>query len=490
MRTALILLFLLAVAAAPGSYLPQRGVDPGKVTAYFQQHKELAPILDRLSLFDVYSAPWFAAIYLLLFISLAGCVIPRLGQHTRALRARPPAAPRNLGRLPYHATFTVTDAPADVLAAARATLRGYRADGTETTVAAEKGYARETGNLLFHFALLALLLAVGAGAAFGYRGNVLLNEGSGFANTVAAYDRYIPGSLVGAGDLQPFSAHLEDFAATYVTEGRTRGQASSFTAKLRYRESPESPERPYDLRVNHPLEVDGARLYLLGHGYAPVFKVTDGNGEVPWDGPVPFLPRDQITYTSEGVVKAPDAGPDQLAFLGYFFPTSGKTADGKLTSTFPAPDDPTVTLLSFKGDLGLDAGVPQSVYAIEAKGLTKIGKSTTLRPGETLELPDGAGSITFTGYREWASLQITSDPGRTWALVAAVLAIAGLLPALTVRRRRVWVRARAGDGGRTVVEVGGLTKADGDGFAPEFDEITEGLRARLRAAPPSVGDKE
>src|SRR6266487_1595780 len=78
MRTALILLFLLAVAAVPGSVLPQRNVSAEKVTAWFGTHPRLAPLLDRLGGFDVFASPWFSAIYLLLFVSLVGCLVPRL----------------------------------------------------------------------------------------------------------------------------------------------------------------------------------------------------------------------------------------------------------------------------------------------------------------------------------------------------------------------------------------------------------------------------
>ena len=67
MRTALVLLFLLALASIPGSVLPQQGIDPAAVTQYYAAHPALAPFLARLSAFDVFGAPWFAAIYLLLF---------------------------------------------------------------------------------------------------------------------------------------------------------------------------------------------------------------------------------------------------------------------------------------------------------------------------------------------------------------------------------------------------------------------------------------
>ena len=81
MSTALILLLMLGIAAIPGSLLPQRTQNPIQVTLYFKDSPELAKWMDRFWLFDVYGSPWFSAIYILLFISLIGCVLPRtIGQ--------------------------------------------------------------------------------------------------------------------------------------------------------------------------------------------------------------------------------------------------------------------------------------------------------------------------------------------------------------------------------------------------------------------------
>lgn len=100
MRTALILLFLFALASVPGSIYPQRSISPEKVAQYFKDSPGAAKWLDRLGLFDVFTSPWFAATYLLLFLSLAGCVIPRAAAHLREVRRTPPAAPRNLSGFP------------------------------------------------------------------------------------------------------------------------------------------------------------------------------------------------------------------------------------------------------------------------------------------------------------------------------------------------------------------------------------------------------
>ena len=96
MRTALFLLLLLSVAAVPGSIFPQRNIDAGRVADYIAQNPTTSPWLDRFGFFDVYSSPWFSAIYLLLFVSLVGCIVPRTKVHLAALRATPPRAPARL----------------------------------------------------------------------------------------------------------------------------------------------------------------------------------------------------------------------------------------------------------------------------------------------------------------------------------------------------------------------------------------------------------
>lgn len=479
MRTALILLFLVALGAVPGSILPQRGQAPEKVAAYLEKHESLGPWLDRFSMFDVFAAPWFAAIYILLFVSLAGCVVPRAVKHYRSMRARPPAAPRNLARLPQSATYETDASPEDVLAEARTALRSrrFRVDVADGAAAAEKGYLGETGNLLFHLALLALLFALGLGNLFGYRGNVLLTEGKTFANSLGLYDQFQPGRAFSGGELAPFTITLDDFKAEYEAKGAKRGQATSFNAKIRYRSSPDAPNKPYDLQINHPLKVGGAKVYLLGHGYAPVFTVRDAKGNVAFQDSVPFLEMEPRNLTSEGVVKVPDAEPDQLAFYAILWPTAVASEDGRqIVSAFPAPLRPVVTITAFKGDLGLDSGSPQSVYKLEGIGRTIQpikGGQKLLEPGESFKLPGDAGTVTFDGLREWTSLSVNRDPGRIPALIAAILAVLGVATSFMVRRRRVWVRASAGEGGRTVVEVGGLTLGNP---TSEFDDIVAALR--------------
>ena len=500
MRTALILLFLLAVGSVPGSLLPQEGTNPAGVSDYYSAHRLLGPVFGHLSLFNVFGAPWYAAIYLLLFASLVGCVLPRTVRMVIGARQPPPRAPRNVTRLPYAASHITALAPDAALESAARMLAGkrFRLRTGPGWVAAEKGYLRDAGNLLFHIALLGVLVSIGLGGLFGYRANRLLVEGSSFANTVTALDEFHPGRMVSPGDLQPFSLTLDRFRASYVTSGILTGQPSAFDAAIRYTATPQDRAHGYTLRVNHPLQVDGVRVFLIGHGYAPTFRVTDGTGHVVFSGPVPFIPVETSGLTSDGAIKVPDADPQSLGFAGVFLPTA-VDAGGQLESVFPAPLRPMVSLVAYAGNLGMNSGPSQSVYTLNTAGLRRL--PVTPRPlavGQSMKLPNGLGTLTYTGYKQWISLAITYDPGQLPALISGIAVLAGLLLSFLVRRRRVFVRARTDEAGGTVVDVGGLTRTDAaGGFEGEFASLADELRNRHQRDPsaltntdPSLAGKE
>ena len=486
MRVALILLFLLAVVAVPGSVFPQRRVNPLAVADYLRSHPTAGPWMDRFSLFDVYSSPWFSAVYVLLFISLVGCIVPRTRQHVRAMRAKPPPAPRNLDRLPEHRTVSAAGDATAVLDAAERELRRrhYRVVRAPDSIAGERGHLRETGNLVFHCSLLLILLGAAIGGLIGYRGTVLVVVGDGFSNTLTQYDGFSPGRFYGADDLPPFSVHLDEFDATFVDTGPMRGAAKDFIADVTYRDAPGEPEKTATIRVNHPLKLDGADIHLLGHGYAPRFTVRDGEGNVVFEGPVPFLPQD-ANFTSAGVIKVPEAAPEQLGFNAFFLPTTVMSADGRPTSIFPDARNASVVLQPWAGDLGIDSGEAQSVYRLDTDDMHRVettdGKpvSELLGAGQTLTLPDGLGSITYDGYVRWVNMQVSRNPGLPVLLAGAGLAIISVLLSLNVRRRRVWVRAGAPvdglDGAGTLVEVAGLDRAHGGDLDDEIDGITAAL---------------
>ena len=498
MGTALALLFLLALGAVPGALLPQRSLNESKVAGYIAEHPVIGPWLDRLQLFDVFSSFWFTAIYALLFISLVGCLTPRTVEHIRSLRATPVPAPRNMGRLPKSAVAEVPGTPESVAAVVAADLKGWRTvtrttDGV-TEISAEKGFLREFGNIVFHFSLLGLLVAVAVGKLFGYEGNVIVvaNGGPGFCSaSPAAFDSFRAGNNVDGTSLYPMCIRVKDFQARYLPSG----QATSFASNIEYQAGADLADgtwRPYQLEVNHPLRVGGDRVYLQGHGYAPTFTVIFPGGQERTQT-IQFQPDNAQTLLSSGTVRFdPPAGlypadqrrKQQIAITGLFAPTS--EMDGTLlSSSFPALNDPAVAIDIYRGDAGLDTGRPQSLFTldnrlVEQKRLTKL-KRVNLAQGQQVRLDDGT-VVRFDGATPFVNLQVSHDPGQLWVLVSALTMMAGLLVSLIVRRRRVWVRITPSGGhsepGTVNVEMGGLARTDNSGWGDEFDKLAQRVAAR------------
>ena len=514
MGTALVLLFLLALGAIPGALLPQRSLNAGKVDEYLATHRVIGPWLNRLQAFDVFSSFWFTAIYALLFVSLVGCLTPRMVEHAHSLRTTPVPAPRNLARLPKHAGARLEAGPEELNALANAItgrLRGWRtairhpdgADAGIVEVSAEKGYLREFGNIVFHFSLLGLLVAVAVGKLFGYEGTVIViaDGGPGFCSaSPAAFDSFRAGNTVDGTSLHPICLRVNDFQAHYLPSG----QATSYAADIDYqagRDLSANNWRHYLLEVNHPLRVDGDRVYLQGHGYAPTFTVTFPDGQTR-TSTVQWRPDNPQTLLSSGVARIdPPAGSypnpaerrqHEIAIQGLLAPT--EQLDGTLLSSrFPALNAPAVAIDIYRGDTGLDSGRPQSLFTLDSRlieqGRLTKEKRVNLRAGQEVRLDQGpaAGTVVrFDGAVPFVNLQVSHDPGQTWVLVFAITMMAGLLVSLLVRRRRVWVRLTEASGaaaGTVNVELGGLARTDNSGWGDEFERLTERLLDGLGEPP-------
>ncbi len=478
MRTALLLLLLLAVAAIPGSLLPQRSADPNGVTTYFQQNVELAPWLDKFQLFDVYTSSWFSAIYILLFISLIGCVIPRIQHHWENLRSEPIDLPRSLSRFPFYLKKASKSAAALEKIAEELRRRRFRVKVTKSGISAEKGYVRETGNLLFHVSLLGVLVSVAIGGATSFSGQRVLVEGDTFVNNLAGYDSFSPGAWFDSKSLKPFSMKLDKFEAIFDLRNRTNiGTPLDFIATVSTKETPKSEPKQSEIRVNYPLEAPGANVYLTGNGYAPVLTFRDQDGNVSFSGPVIYMPQD-ANYTSLGVIKLPDAKPNQFGVLSFFYPTAATLKTGALTSSYPAPIDPIVSMNVYVGNLGLDSGIPSNAFELQVHGLKQVagGKSGTKaivldKIGETVELPNNLGTVTWDGLRRFASLDIDYNPAQIWVLLFTILGFSGLFAGLLVPRRRVFVKL-----GKDGLELAGMSKTDD----PKFSGILEDLAAVIK----------
>ena len=459
MRTALILLMMMGVAAIPGSVIPQRSSNPIAVRDFFASHPGLSTWYDRLSLFDVYSSPWFSAIYILLFISLIGCVLPRTVEHFHAMRAQPPITPKNLNRMEYFSSF---EGGGNNLEKAEAWFKQnrFRVRRDGDSISAEKGYLRETGNLLFHLSLILILVGVSFGSLFGMRGEAIVNTGERFVNVPTSYDTLTLGKLTTDSDLSPFTIAVDKFVAVYDPK---TNMPKDYTAYVTTSENGRSQKQI--IKVNSPLTFGSTRVYLQANGYSPIVTVRNTDGSVAFQGPVTFLPQDG-NLRSIGAIKVPDA-QSPVGFVASFLPTFSRTSTQGGISIYPELLDPKLLFSIWAGDLGLDSGIPQSVYRIDTTNMKNLGLGS-IKIGQTFNYP--GGSITLEDVIPWVNLQIVEDRGKGFSLFGGVAAILGLLASLYGRRRRIWIRATGSQ-----VEVAGLSKNNAPGLEAEVKNFVEYL---------------
>lgn len=505
MNTALFLLLLLAVAAVPGSIFPQRVQDVGAVNSYIEANPTTGPILDKLQFFDVFSSFWFSAIYLLLFISLVGCVIPRARKHWQAWRAKPPRTPVRLQRLPVSHTLELGgrnsgEIPsADEVTQQIAALlkkRRYRVDvrdlGTSApSVGAERGMWKEVGNILFHLALVGILVFVAYGSLFGFKGQKILTIGETFANSLISYDSFTPGSNFNADWLEPFTIRVDDFRVEYnrdESDPRNYGMPLHYESDVTVTDALGEEPRQEVLSVNKPIDVDGVRAYLIGNGYAPVVRVTDGEGNISYEGPVVAVPED-TSNISAFTLKVPDSSPEQLGFTGTFLPTAWQDeSTGQLSSVDPDLRNPTLVLSAYSGDLGLDNGSPQNVYVLDVSDLKEVASESTpngpiilSESQPTVDLPNGLGSIEYVETVRYVGLDVHHDPGTRGVFISFCIAFVGLIMSLFIARRRAWVRVNTintDDGQRVVVEYGLLARGEDPRLEAEAEKIADLVTAQ------------
>lgn len=508
MRVALILLLFLALASIPGSLLPQWPQDAAAARDFVDTNPFWGPFLDSTGFLDVFGAAWFTAIYLLLFASLIGCIVPRCLVYWRELRAPVPAAPSRLDRFdpvsidyPTGARHVIQNAQRalnpdafEPILGGRVMLRrprwwswlfDYRvrvderprkADDADTELAlsAHKGHMRELGNLVFHMSLVAVLIAVAAGSLLTYRGQALIVVGDTFTNAVVAYDQYEAGGLFSEDDLNPWTLRLDDFEAEF----EPNGLPTSFTAFATLTEPGQEP-RQVEAQVNRPIQVEGAKIYLQGNGYAPSFTVTDSTGNVAFEGAVPFLPQDDV-YTSTGVIKVPDVTEgDQLGFTATLLPSALLDGDTAI-SVHPNNANPIIYLQAYTGDLGLDEGIPQNVYQLDESQLSPVRGDdgepllVPMQIGDTITLPDNLGTITWDAMPRFAAFDLRRDPSLPWLLGASLATIGGLALSLFAPRRRLWIVAPLAPhaGRKTTVVTSGW-------WAPAHDNLGGAERDRI-----------
>ncbi|MEA2556543.1 MAG: cytochrome c biosis protein [Actinomycetota bacterium] len=489
MRTALILLLMLALASVVGSLVPQEMNSPERVAHFMVDHPLLGLFYRKAGFFEVFGSWWFTLITTLLFVSLFACLIPRTRAAIRSARQRPVQA-REIDAFPLFREVRVDAAPATVLAASRRVLsrRLFRTAAGETQVAAEKGTAREIGSLLFHWAFVLILLGVLVGKGTGYTGHAVIIEGQTFVDARANYFGQVRTGRFFTGNFSGIGIRLNSFRDTY----RDTGIPMDFVSKVQLLDPSGAVTATADIRVNQPAHYEGMDIFQYGFGWAPVVEIRQG-GRLLASGPVamgqdtppkdvpalalPWYGTEKLTTLAPNVGVSMEFWPDSGAFIGV------KTTGQPIPMT--TLNAPIIRFSTYEGrifDTSRTLHLDTSLLRKVESSIVGEGQTIDLRTGDELTPDPKTGKIDYgnrltismPSVRKFTVLQVSRDRGVPIVLLAAILILVGLLPALYTARRKVWVRVQpAGTG--SVVQIGGFALQRKTQFEEEFARLVQAV---------------
>jgi cytochrome c biogenesis protein len=291
---------------------------------------------------------------------------------------------------------------------------------------------------------------------------VIVKEGNGFANTLTQYDDFRAGKLFDINSMPNFFFTLNDFIVEFERSINQKGSPRKFEANITLND-----KKDLKVLVNKPFNVNGTKIYLTGHGYAPRIEVSNPSKEIIFSDSVVFLPQD-ANFSSTGVIKIADESP-QLGINARFFPTAKIDPVNGPTSTFPALDNPQIFMSLWQGDLGVNDGISQSIYKLDTSKMTELGLEE-LKPGESWTSDQGY-EIRFLSVDRFASFQVAYEPGRFLALLGAIFAMLGMFFGLGIQRRRIWVMMPKDQKGPSVIEIAGLAKSTNHDINKDIEKI-------------------
>lgn len=475
MRTAMIMLLLLATASIVGTLLPQIGQQPANVAGFITKYPTLGPLLDRLQFFNLYGSWWFQLLVVFLLASLISCILPR----TKAIFKRMTAPPQksneaSIRRLSNHVEINTSLDKEAALQATAAVLkrRGFKAkkleDSDETQMFARKGRWGEVGSLFFHYSIILMIVAAVFGKLYGFEGAAYIIEGQRWTEGHLNYDQLQEGKMFRNNDAhRGFEIEVNDFTAEYHDDEGffPKDYISDLTV---FDDGEEIKSQK--IRVNTKLIYKGVKFYQSSYGWAPHLAVTKNvtndagavEPELMYDAPTIFFGDAYVANRTFSIPANPEPNDiDQLWVDAQFSP-----------------------------DIDLTNGTPRSPYLrdriisvrlLEGPSQVEVGQSFIL-PGNT-ETTIGDYTISMPEVKEWTGLQVNSDPGVLYIYIAFTMMVLGIVVAFYVSHRRMWVLAVAEDPASTTkgttLLVGGIAEKNKDTFTMQFEKLAEDLQAEM-----------
>ena len=265
----------------------------------------------------------------------------------------------------------------------------------------QPGFRARPPLLIFHLALLALVVLLAIGRATYLNGAAEVSEHAYFDGQLSNYQ---------AGPLHSFAIHglrflNESFTIRYLPGPRRAGTLNKVSWV-----SDAGDTQTALIGDQYPLVLGGYRFYTsFNKGFAPIFTWTGADG-VPITGDL-HLPAWPLHKNRQSIEWTPPGEDGALWFLLRF-------------------DEP---ILSVEHDSVFH--VPEEHYIVVRRG----DQRWELRPGDSITLANG--TLRYLGLRTWMGYKVSYDWTRPWLLASVVVAVVSMGWHFWTRfARRSWLR--------------------------------------------------
>lgn len=450
LRTGVILLLLVGILAAVGTFILQRPTsEPGQLERVYSP--TTLALLDRVGLTDVFHSWYFLSLLALVSISIIFASLERWPNAWR-FYARPYRRPEAHFRavLPHHNEFAVGDARAGIEAAER----GFRkvglaperiVDSDAVSLYAERNRFSVLAVYIIHLSLLVIAAGYMIDGLVGYRGYMAIDEGS--SNNVIE----VMGS--NAKKQLPFSVRCDAAGQENYKDSMNRdtGMPKKYWSKLTVIDKG-APAMSKEIVVNDPMVYAGIRMFQSSMGQSGKLKFVD----------LKIQSATGDTKDAElSVGQSVDVAPDTKITLRRFVPDA-YMQDNEVFTKSESPDNPAIQLV-----------------------VNKAGQEST---GWVFASAQGGTEIPNTGYRvaiaggklaNFTGLQISYEPGHRLVWLGTVLMVIGLAVAFYMVHMRFWAIVVNDERKGLVLWVGGAFNKNKERFEDRYKSLTDAIRAEL-----------
>ena len=452
LRTGIVLLILVVIASALGTFILQRpATDADKLARAYAP--ETLRWLDRIGLTDVFHSWWFMTLLTLVSLSIVFVSIDRFPNAWR-FYARPYRKTDSHFRaaLPNKVEMPIRNAEQGLNAAERALKKLHWpieriAGPNERALYSERHRLSVMAVYVIHASLLLIFCGGIIDGTFGYSGFMSLERGQQ-VNQIELRN--------GKKKTLPFA--IKCYGAGQ--ENYADGSPKKWWSKLAVVQNGKELQSK-EIVVNDPLVQSGLRFYQSSFG--PTGKL-DGL---------------KLTATSEG--------------------RAGREITVQMNEPFDLDSQTTVTLAEYIPDFFIrDNQVfkrsdnPENpAFRLQVKNKATSEDATLwLFPayGETAQGQKTNYSFAFRdmqmGY--FTGLEVSHEPGQWLVWAGCLLMGTGLFMAFYMVHMRLWITAVPAANGKLVLWIGGQANKNRDRFEQKFEDVVDAVRKELTGASTSA----